>query len=423
MSERGAAAIEEAPSCLRRRVHILLDSGGVGDRAAQITHGALMALVILSVGAVILESDPDHAARYGALFCVVEYVAVAAFSVEYALRIWSAPDHALYAAMRPGRARLAFFCSVSALVDLIAIAPFYLSVIIAADLRVLLFLRLARFFKLARYSPGIRSIFAVLEAERKALAASGIVLFGVVLFMATAMHIAEHDAQPEAFRSIPAAMWWAIQTIATVGYGDVVPHTPAGRVIAAISMVMGFVMLGLPVGIVATAFAEEIHRRDFVVTWSMVAKAPLFATLDASAIAEIMRYLRAQSLPAGALVVRRGEPAHSMYFIAAGEVEVELPSGPARLGEGQFFGEIALLRKTRRTANVRAATPIKLLILDAFDLHVFTQRNPEIGRHIEAVAASRSEFRPVAPEGGLREGDLVEAEIDARDLPPQENGP
>ncbi len=183
-------------------------------------------------------------------------------------------------------------------------------------------------------------------------------------------------------------------------------------------MVMGFVMLGLPVGIVATAFAEEIHRREFVVTWSMVAKAPLFSTLDASAIAEIMRYLRAQSLPAGALVVRRGEPAHSMYFIAAGEVEVELQSGPVRLGEGQFFGEIALLRKTRRTANVRAATPTKLLILDAFDLHVFTQRNPEIGRHIEAVAASRSEFRPA-----VREGDLMEAEIEARDIPPRDGAP
>ena len=405
-------------SRLRRRVHFLLDSGGVGDRAAQIVHGALVALVVLSVGAVILESDPDLAARYGPIFRAVEYVAVAAFSVEYALRIWSAPDHTLYAALRPARARLAFLFSTSAIIDLIAIAPIYLSVFVAADLRILLFLRLARFFKLARYSPGIRSIFAVLEAERKALAASGIVLFGVVLFMATAMHVVEHDAQPEAFRSIPASMWWAIQTIATVGYGDVVPHTPAGRVIAAISMVMGFVMLGLPVGIVATAFAEEIHRREFVVTWSMVAKAPLFATLDASTIAEIMRYLRAQSLPAGALVVRRGEPAHSMYFIAAGEVEVELPSGPVRLGEGQFFGEIALLRKTRRTANVRAATPIKLLILDAFDLHVFTQRNPEIGRHIEAVAASRSEFRPTA-----REGDLTQAEIDARDISPREVAP
>lgn len=399
---------------LRRRVHIVLD-GGAGDRTARLVHGGLVALVALSVGAAIFESDPDSAASYGPIFRAVEYVAVAAFSLEYALRIWSAPEHTPYAGMSAFAARKAFILSPSAIVDLFAILPVYLSFFVAADLRILLFLRLSRFFKLARYSPGIRSIVAVLEAERKALGASAIVLFGAVLFTATAMHIVERDAQPDAFRSIPAAMWWAIQTIATVGYGDIVPQTGAGRVIAAVSMVMGFVMLGLPVGIVATAFAEEIHRREFVVTWSMVAKVPLFSSLDASSIAEIMRYLRAQSMPAGALIVRRGEPAHSMYFIAAGEVEIDLAPAPVRLGEGQFFGEIALLRKTRRTANVRATAPTKLLILDAFDLHNFTQRNPEVGRHIEAVAASRAEFRPKR-----RDGDLIEAEIDERDIPPRD---
>jgi voltage-gated potassium channel len=408
----------EAPSNLvrlRRRVHMILDSGGVGDGTARMVHGALVTLVIFSVAAVVLESDAAVATRYGPCLAAIEAVAVAVFTVEYALRLWCAPEHTPYSEMTAWQARKAFALSPSALIDLLAVLPAYLSFLIAADLRILLFLRLARFFKLARYSPGIRSIVAVLEAERKALTASGMLLFGVVLFMAAAMHLAEHDAQPEAFPSIPAAMWWAIQTIATVGYGDVIPHTPIGRIIASVSMVMGFVMLGLPVGIVATAFAEEIHRRDFVVTWSMVAKAPLFSTLDASAIAEIMRQLRAQSYAPGALVVRRGEPAHSMYFIAAGEVEVELATGPVRLGEGQFFGEMALLRNTRRTANVRAVTPIKLLILDAFDLHVFMQRNPEVGRHIEDVAACRSEFRP-----DPRDGDLIPAELDDRDIAPRE---
>lgn len=399
---------------LRRRVHIVLDSG-VGDRTAQLVHGALVALVALSVGAVILESDADTAARFGPIFHAIEYVAVGAFTLEYFLRIWSAPEHTPYAGMSPFEARKAFVFSASAIVDLLAILPVYLSFFIAADLRILLFLRLSRFFKLARYSPGIRSIVAVLEAERKALGASAIILFGVVLFMATAMHVVEHEAQPEAFRSIPAAMWWAIQTICTVGYGDVVPHTAAGRVIAAVSMVMGFVMLGLPVGIVATAFAEEIHRREFVVTWSMVAKVPLFASLEASAIAEIMRYLRAQSVPADTLIVRRGEPAHSMYFIAAGEVEIELPHAPVRLEEGQFFGEVALLRKTRRTANVRALAPTKLLILDGFDLQTFTQRNPEVGRHIEAVAASRAEFSPKRRDGDLIAAEIVDCDTETRD--------
>jgi voltage-gated potassium channel len=133
---------------------------------------------------------------------------------------------------------------------------------------------------------------------------------------------------------------------------------------------------------VATAFTEEIHRREFVVTLSMVASVPLFASLGASSIAEIMRFLRAQEAPAGVLIVRRGEPAQSMYFIAAGEVEVELPKAPVTLGPGQFFGEMAVLRKSRRTANVRARQPTKLLALDASDLHSLIQRNPEIGRQI-----------------------------------------
>jgi voltage-gated potassium channel len=285
------------------------------------------------------------------------------------------------------------------------------------DLRVYVLLRLLRFFKLARYSAGIRTLVAVMEAERKALVATSILLFGAVLFSATAIHIAERSAQPENFGSIPAAMWWAIVTITTVGYGDVTPITLAGRLIASMTMVTGYVMLGLPVGIVATAFAEEIHRREFVVTWSMIASVPLFRTLEATSIAEIMRYLSAQSVPAGTLIVRRGEPAQSMYFIAEGEVEIELPSKAVRLGEGQFFGEMAILHKTLRTANVRALEPTKMLILDAYDLQSLVVRNPQIGEAIGKVAASRKELRP-----DQRHGDIIESELRAPEPPREDLG-
>lgn len=372
----------------------------------------MIGLVALSVGAVILESVPDYAYDYGPIFIGVEYFAVAAFSVEYLMRLWCAPEHALYAGLTPWKARLKFMASGSALIDLAAILPFYLTFFVAADLRVLILLRLLRFFKLARYSPGIRTIVAVMEAERKALLASGVILFGGVLFAAAAMHIAEHEAQPEKFGSIPAAMWWAIVTITTLGYGDVVPVTLAGRFVAAFTMVTGYVMLGLPVGIVATAFANEIHRREFVVTWSMVARVPIFRGLDASAIAEIMRYLRAQSVPDGAMIVRRGETAHSMYFIAEGEVEIDLPNKRFLLGEGQFFGEIAVLHKTLRTANVRAVQPTKLLILDAFDLQTLIVRNPPIGEAIDKVAADRTEVSPIR-----KAGDMIEEELEA--APPE----
>lgn len=400
----------------RRRAHVILD-GGSHDALSRFVHRALIALVGLSVGSVILESSPDFAADYGPLFLTVEYVAVGVFTVEYALRLWCAPEHTPYADRSALRARLAFMGTSSAIIDLVTILPVYLSFFVAADLRVLLFLRLLRFFKLARYSPGIRTLVAVMQAERKALAASAIILFGAVLFSAAAMHVAEHEVQPENFGSIPAAMWWAIVTITTLGYGDVVPVTVVGRMIASMTMVMGYVMLGLPVGIVASAFAEEIHRREFVVTWSMVASVPLFRALDAPSIAEIMRYLRAQSVPAGTLIVRRGETAHSMYFIAEGEVEIELPTEKVRLGEGQFFGEIAVLHKTLRTANVRAAQPTKMLILDSYDLQTLTVRNPEIGEAIRKVAESRVDLTPAE-----RGGDIVEAELE-QPTPPETTEP
>jgi voltage-gated potassium channel len=391
---------------LRRRVHVVLD-GGSHDRFARVVHRGLIGLVLLSVVSVIFESVPEYSDRYEDIFNLIEYVAVAAFTLEYALRVWCAPEHTLYARRSPMAARLAFIASGWALIDLAAFLPFYLSFYFSADLRVFLMLRLLRFFKFARYSPGIRTLLAVIEAERKALLAWLIILFGAVLFFSTAMHIAEHEAQPEKFGTIPDAMWWAIETVTTVGYGEVIPLTLAGKLIASFAMVTGFLLLGLPVGILATAFAEEIHRREFVVTWTMVASVPLFRGLDAAGIAEIMRYLRAQSIPRGAMIVRKGDPAHSMYFIAEGEVEVELARENVTLGEGQFFGEIAVLRKTLRTADVRATAPTKLLILDAYDLQTLTKRNPEIGDAIREVAQSRSGLAPVE-----RHGDIIEAELE-----------
>ncbi|MFO1167133.1 MAG: cyclic nucleotide-gated ion channel [Rhodoblastus sp.] len=394
---------------LRRRVHFILD-GGVADRTARLIHALIISLIVLSVASVVLETVPELQKRYALLFDAIEFVALVGFSIEYALRIWSAPDSAPYFGMPPWRARLAYARTPYAIVDLLTIVPFYLGLFLPGDFRVLLLLRLARFFKLARYSPGMRSLAAALQAERKALGASAVIIFGVVLIMASAMHIAEHAAQPDKFGSIPESMWWAVVTITTVGYGDVVPITVVGRIIAGVTAFMGFLLLALPVGIVATAFAEEIHRREFVVTWSMIAHVPLFSTLDASEIAEIMQYLRAQTVPAGTIVVRRGEEAHCMYFVAVGEVQVELPHDTVRLGEGQFFGEIAVMRKTRRTATVRTTLPSKLLVLDASDLGTLMARNPEIARRIEDAISSYGDIGPLQPRGDVTPEEVGKAE-------------
>ena len=172
--------------------------------------------------------------------------------------------------------------------------PFWFAWILPPELQILLVFRVIRFLKLGRYSPAMRSLLDALYAERRALIGCFVILIGAALLMATLMHVIEGKAQPDKFGTIPDAMWWAIATLGTIGYGDVVPVTPLGRMLATCTIFLGLIMVALPVGIVATAFASDIHRREFIVTWGMVARVPLFAGLDAKQIAEIMRLLQSQ---------------------------------------------------------------------------------------------------------------------------------
>ena len=232
---------------LRRRVHMALDSNIASDLWTATMHRLLVVLVLASVTAVVLESVPEIAAQYGFWFTIAEDVALAVFTLEYGLRLWTAPEHTPFSEMHPWMARWNFAISGSAIIDLMSILPFFLTFFVPADLKILLIFRLLRFFKLARYSAGMRSLAAALEAERKALLASATVLFGLVLVAASAIHLVEHQAQPDKFGSIPDSMWWAIVTLTTVGYGDVVPVTVAGRIVAGFTMLMGNAFAAFPV--------------------------------------------------------------------------------------------------------------------------------------------------------------------------------
>jgi voltage-gated potassium channel len=222
------------------------------------------------------------------------------------------------------------------------------------------------------------------------------------------MHLAEGAAQPDKFGTIPDAMWWAIVTLGTIGYGDAVPITVAGRLVAGLTIVVGLLMVALPVGIVATAFANEVHRRDFVVTWGLVARIPLFGELTAVQIADVMKLLRAQKVEKGTIIARRGEPAHSMYLIVDGEVEIKLRHQHVRLGAGDFFGEIAALRQSRRSATVIALRSTRLLALDASDLHGLMDREPQIASRIWEAARER-----LGHELDTAAGDLAASELSA----------
>lgn len=392
---------------LRRRCYEVLESGSAADRLSRIVDGALVALILVNIVVVVLESIPALDARYRPAFDGVEFASLVVFSLEYALRIWCAPEHAPYRDMTPWQARRAFVTSPAGIVDLLAILPFWFAFAVPDDLRVVLVFRTVRFFKLARYSPGMRSLLDALYAERRALVACLVIFTGATLFSAALMHLAERGAQPDKLGTLPDAIWWSVVTLGTIGYGDVVPVTVAGKMIAGVTILCAVAMIALPVGIIATAFAEQIHRRDFVVTWGMVARVPLFAGLDAAEIGDVMRLLRAQTVEPGQVIVRRGDPAHSMYFIARGEVDIDLKDRRVRLGVGQFFGEVAVLRRARRSATVTAISRTNLLVLDAGDLHALMDRDPRIAERIRAVARDRLGEEVLSPRGDMVTEEIV----------------
>jgi voltage-gated potassium channel len=389
---------------LRDRLYELLEHSHLPDSVGSRFARLIIAIVVVDVLAMILASVPEFDARFGLLFTVVEVGAVVAFALEYAARIWSVAGHSLRA-MTPARARFEYAISSLGIVDLMAFLPAAIAMSVGERSTLVLFGMLP-FLKLVRYSPALRSLLAALYAERRTLFGCVVILTGVVLLFASLLYAIEHDVQPEKFGTIPHAMWWAVVTLGTVGYGDVVPITPLGKAVAAFAVIGSFVMIALPVAIIATAFADEVRRRDFIVTWGMLARVPLFARLGASEIADIMRLLRARTIESGEVLVRRGDAASSMYFITAGEVEIDLPSQRVRLSDGTFFGEIALLHRTKRSGTVTATRKTKLLALDAQDFHALIERLPDLAAHVKDTAEAR-----LADTAELSKGDLAPAEI------------
>jgi voltage-gated potassium channel len=367
----------------RRRTYHVLEGGDHGNRFSRFIHVVLVALVIVSVGAIILESVPRLEARFGSVFLAIEIVTAVVFTAEYVLRLWSAVEHAPLRGLGRWQARWAFARQPAMIVDLLAVLPILLTLLLPDDLKVLLVFRLIRFFKLGRYSPGMRSLMDAILEERRALLACLVILGGLMIVSAAAMHMVEGAAQPDKFGSIPEAMWWAIITLTTVGYGDAFPVTPLGKMVAGITALFGLVMLALPVGIIATSFAEVIRRRDFVITWSMVARAPLFQTIDAANVAEIIRVMRSEMIEAGEVVARKGDPPDCVFVVATGSVELLASHGKRICGEGQVLGDAEVLAGTPREATIRARELTRLLAIERDDFVGLVEREPALRLAIE----------------------------------------
>jgi voltage-gated potassium channel len=374
----------------KQNTYRILESGHAEDFVSRFFDWAMMAFIIVNVAAVTLETVDDLQANWGGVFLWIEIITVVAFTVEYLSRMWVADLHLPLRRFGPIGARFRYIISPFALIDIAVIAPFYVTMFLSGtDLRFLLVLRLMRLLKLARYSPALASLGRVLRQERRALGAAVFVMMVLLMIAATAIYHAERLVQPEVFGSIPAAMWWGIATLTTVGYGDVIPMTPLGRVIGGVVMVIGIGMFAIPIGIIASGFSSEIHRREFVVSWGMVSRVPLFAQLNPQNVNRISSLLRSRVITAGSVIARRGEEAHDMFFITSGEVELEVTPDPVVLAEGDFFGEVALLKRSTRTATVRALTQVSLLVLNADDFHTLMEDDPDLNDQITRVAEER----------------------------------
>lgn len=386
---------------LRLRLHDILEHGTVGSSVSRAINAGLVALILVGVAAVVLESVPAYAQRHGSLFFAIEIVSLVVFTAEYLLRLWIAGAHDARIGESPRNAKIAYATSFAGIVDLLAVLPFWIVLFVPFDLRVVRVFRVFRFLKLARYSPGVRSLLDALHEERRPLLGCVVIFIGMTLLAGSLMHLAERGAQPEKFGSIPLAMWWAVTTLGTTGYGDVVPITLLGRLINGATIMGALVMIALPVGLVATAFADQIHKRDFVVTWGMVARVPLFSKLSASDIASVVRLLSSQSYRPGDIIARSGEPAESMFFIASGDVEIQLKDGPKRLGKGHFFGEVGVLKKARRSATVTALSRCNLLMLKAADLRMLMRQDERIADGMRKVTRERLGRELVTKDGDL----------------------
>ncbi len=249
----------------KERLLEILDKSKPDDTISWYTEVILSVLILLNLIAVSLESVPSLSNSYSKLFMYFEIFSVIIFSIEYLARIWASAAKKDKHNSSSLRNRLSYIFSFTGIIDFLAIVPSILALfIVSVDLRWLRVLRLLRLLKISHYSTALEDLWSAISHERSSFVAA-LYLFAIALFFSSAMmYVAEHNAQPEKFKSIPETMWWSLITLTTVGYGDVSPLTPAGKIIGAITAIMGVCVVALLTGIVANAFANQVARRKAI---------------------------------------------------------------------------------------------------------------------------------------------------------------
>lgn len=240
----------------------MVDSSYDSEDSSRYFNIVMLILILLNVVAAILETDANLYSGFKFLFNIFEATSVGLFTIEYIFRIWSCTEDPKYS--RPIEGRLRFALSPFMMIDLIAILPFYIP-IWGMDLRMIRVMRLFRLFRLMkmwRYSKSLSLIQKVVISKKEELSIT--LLSGAILLIVASslLFYLEHDAQPDKFSSIPAAMWWGVVTLTTVGYGDIYPITVLGKFVGSLISLLGIGLFALPAGIISSGFASELQNKS-----------------------------------------------------------------------------------------------------------------------------------------------------------------
>ena len=246
----------------RKRLWEILEKGNENDKVSVYTDIFLITLIILNITAVLLETVDSIYSVHKFKFLIFERVSTFIFLVEYLLRVWVSVD-AENKSKKTTKflTRIKYMCTWPAIIDLLAVLSGLIGMIFEADLRILRALRMLRLLKFSRYFKVMNLLLGVLKEERQSFLAAMFLLTIAMLIASTGIYIFEKDAQPDKFGSIPEAMWWAVATLTTVGYGDVTPITAMGKIFGALITVIGIGTVALPSGILASGFSDQLKRR------------------------------------------------------------------------------------------------------------------------------------------------------------------
>jgi voltage-gated potassium channel len=245
---------------IRHEVYEILEGPHIGKGRGKRAAIFFSVLIAVNVAAAVLETDPAYFQKYFPFFTTLTIISVGIFSIEYLLRLWVCVENPVYAGHRSGRLRYA--ATPLAIVDLVTLVPFYTVFFISnPDIAFLVrFSRILWILKLGHYTPALDTMAKVVRAKKEELSVAFFFLFLVLILSSSLMYYAEHDAQPTKFTSILASMWWGVETLSTVGYGDIVPVTPLGKFIGGIVAISGIALFALPAGILASGFVAELRK-------------------------------------------------------------------------------------------------------------------------------------------------------------------